>query len=92
MTETAEPVKLADLSVAFTVMERFVTVMVKEDVVAVAVLESVTRAVSALDVSTVGVPEMTPVEELSVRPGGSVPVGREKDFPPDPPEETSDSE
>ena len=62
------------------------TVMVKELVVAVAVLESVTLMASDEDPAAVGVPEITPVDEFSERPGGSEPLARAKVFPPDPPE------
>ena len=60
--------------------------MVKELVVAVEVLESVTRMASEDDPAEVGVPEMTPLDVLSERPGGSEPLARAKVFPPDPPE------
>jgi hypothetical protein len=47
LTETAEPVKVAERSAALMVRGRVVMVMVKEFVVAVAVLLSVTRTVMA---------------------------------------------
>lgn len=61
-------------------------------VVAVAVLESVTRAVMDDVVAVVGVPEITPLEVSIVSPAGSVPLGSEKVLPPDPPEVESERE
>jgi hypothetical protein len=68
------------------VREAFEMVRMKLEVVRVAVEESVTETVK-VEVPTIeGVPEMTPVEELIVRPAGSVPLATAKVFPPDPPE------
>ena len=66
-------------------------VMVKEFVVAVAVLLSVTRMVIAEEPAAVGVPEMVP-EELKERPAGSEPKRSVKVVPPAPPDEGIDSE
>ena len=60
-------------------------VIVKEFVVAVAVLLSVTRTVMAEDPAAVGVPEMVP-EELKERPAGREPERSVKVSLPDPPE------
>jgi hypothetical protein len=49
------------------------------------VFVSVIRAVIANVPVAVGVPDITPVEELSVTPAGSDPDGREKVPEPDPP-------
>ena len=57
----------------------------KDSVVATVVFESVMRAVIAKVPVVVGVPEITPVEVLSVTPAGSDPDGREKVPEPDPP-------
>ena len=67
------------------------TVMVKELVVAVAVLESVTRTVSDDDPAALGVPEIAPVDELRESPAGKEPETRAKEFPPDPPLLTRES-
>ena len=60
-------------------------VMVKESVVAVAVLLSVTRMVIAEEPADVGVPEMVPAE-LKDRPAGREPERSVKVSLPDPPE------
>jgi hypothetical protein len=56
------------------------------------VFESVIRAVIAYVPAAVGVPEMTPVEVLSVTPAGSEPDAMEKVPDPDPPLVESESE
>jgi hypothetical protein len=61
------------------------TTIENDEVVATVVLVSVMRAVMAKVPVTVGVPEITPVEVLSVTPAGSDPDGREKVPEPDPP-------
>jgi len=66
-------------------MVRESMVRVKELVVAVAVLLSVTRTVMAEDPATVGVPEMMP-PELKDRPEGREPEKRENELLPDPPD------
>jgi hypothetical protein len=68
------------------------TVIVKMEVVAVAVLESVTRIEILDDPVALGVPEMTPVDVFSERPAGRDPDARANMFPPEPPDEVSDSE
>ncbi len=60
-------------------------VIVKEFVVAVAVLLSVTRIVIAEEPADVGVPEMVP-DELKERPAGREPERSVKVLPPEPPE------
>jgi hypothetical protein len=65
--------------------------MVKELVVAVAVLESVTRTVSDDDPAALGVPEIAPVDELRESPAGNEPLARAKEFPPEPPLLTRES-
>lgn len=67
------------------------TVMVKEFVVAVAVLLSVTRTVIELVPEVVGTPEMIPVEESKERPVESDPEAIENELPPLPPDVESDS-
>ena len=67
------------------------TRIVKEDVVAVAVLLSVTRIAIDCEPGVVGVPEIAPVEELRVRPPGRVPEASAKVFPPEPPDVLIDS-
>ena len=67
------------------------TVMVKELVVAVALLLSVTRTVMAEVPAADGVPVMAPVDELMPRPAGRVPVAMAKELPPDPPDDESES-
>jgi hypothetical protein len=57
----------------------------KGEVVATLVFESVNRAVMAKVPVAVGVPEITPVDELSVTPAGSDPDAIEKVPDPDPP-------
>jgi hypothetical protein len=64
----------------------------KDEVVATVVFASVIRAVIAKVPVAVGVPEITPVEVLSVIPPGSDPDGREKVPEPDPPLVVSESE
>ena len=59
--------------------------MEKDSVVATVVFVSVIRAVIAKVPVAVGVPEITPVEVLSVTPAGSDPDAREKVPEPDPP-------
>jgi hypothetical protein len=56
-----------------------------DEVVATVVFVSVIRAVIAKVPDAVGVPEITPVEALSVTPAGSDPEGIEKVPDPDPP-------
>ncbi len=61
-------------------------VIVNEEVAAVPVYgESVTVTTIAEDPATVGVPEISPVDELRVNPLGSVPVVTANDFVPAPP-------
>ena len=60
--------------------------MEKVEDVTEAVDESVTEMVIGAETICVGVPEITPVEELSVRPVGNRPLARAKVFPPEPPE------
>ena len=62
-------------------------VMLKLEVAALALLESVTVMVIAEVITWVGVPVIAPVEELSVSPVGSAPEVRLKVFPPEPPDE-----
>jgi hypothetical protein len=56
-----------------------------DEVVATVVFVSVIRAVIAKVPDAVGVPEITPVEVLSVTPAGSDPEAIEKVPDPDPP-------
>jgi hypothetical protein len=85
LTETAEPVKVAERSAALIVIGLWAMVMVNEPVVAVAVLLSVTRMVMAEEPAAVGVPEMVPAE-LKERPEGSEPEKSVKALFPDPPD------
>jgi hypothetical protein len=64
----------------------------KDEVVATVVFESVIRAVIAYVPVAVGVPEITPDEELRVTPAGSDPDSMEKVPDPDPPLVKSESE
>ena len=66
--------------------------MENDDVVAVAVLESVNRIVMALVPATVGVPEITPEVVFSVTPVGKVPEATAKVPEPEPPEVAMESE
>ncbi len=54
----------------------FVTILMRSDIIwyVVAPYTSVTRTVNVEALLTVGVPDISPVDELSVRPAGSVPV------------------
>ena len=69
-------------------MVRASMVMVKEPVLAVAVLLSVTRTVMAEEPAAVGVPVIVAVSPRSmrVRPAGREPEARAKELLPDPPE------
>ena len=59
--------------------------MEKVEDVTEAVDESVTEIVIGAETICVGVPAITPVDELSVRPVGKTPLAIAKEFPPEPP-------
>jgi hypothetical protein len=60
--------------------------MVKLEVTAVAPDESVTVTAMVDDPASVGVPEITPVDEFNDKPPGRLPAVTLKLFPPGPPE------
>ena len=72
------------------VREPFATVIVKFDVVAVALFISVTLIARVDDPTVVGVPEMTPVAEASESPAGNEPEETAKERGVAPPEATSE--
>jgi hypothetical protein len=68
-----------------------ITIEKGEDVTE-AVDESVTDRVIGAVTICAGIPEITPVDELSVRPVGNTPLAMAKVFPPEPPEAFTVSE
>ena len=91
-TDTGDPVYPADLFSAVIVIGRDPTLNVNEFVVALAPLPSVTLIATSESPTTVGEPEITPVDAFRDNPACKVPVAIAYVFEPPPPVDDVDSE